>query len=159
MQGDKTLIQYLNQALAIELTAINQYFLHAKMYMDWGLKSLGKHEYDESIEEMQHADKLIERILFLQGLPNLQELGKLMIGEDVPECIDGDLQLEMQGRSLYVDAITYAEGIKDYVSRDLMQDILNDTEEHIDYLETQKSLIAATGLQNYLQTAMGSMSD
>ena len=157
MQGEQKVIQMLNQALAIELTAINQYFLHARMYRNWGLTGLGKHEYEESIEEMHHADKLIERILFLEGLPNMQDLGKLHIGEDVPECINGDLQLERQGREHYITAIAYCESVKDYVSRDILSDILGDTEEHVDYLETQLELISLTGLKNYLQTAMGNI--
>ena len=159
MQGDKTVIQMLNQALAIELTAINQYFLHARMYKNWGLNALGKHEYEESIEEMHHADKLIERILLLEGLPHMQELGKLFIGENVPECMQGDLSLEMAGREHYVKAIEHCESVKDYVSREILESILSDTEEHIDYLETQLSLIEKTGLENYLQFSMGSIEE
>ncbi len=155
MKGDTKVIQLLNKALSIELAAINQYFLHARMYKNWGLNALGKHEYDESIEEMRHADKLIERILFLDGLPHMQHLSKLSIGKVVPDCLAGDHKLELEARTLYVEAIGYCEEVNDYVSRTIFTENLRDTEEHIDYLETQISLVEQLGLENYLQSAMG----
>jgi len=155
MKGDTKVIQLLNKALSVELAAINQYFLHARMYKNWGLNALGKHEYDESIEEMRHADKLIERILFLEGLPNMQHLSKLSIGQKVPDCLAGDLKLEVEARELYVEAIGFCEEVNDYVSRLIFEENLRDTEGHIDYLETQLGLIEQLGLPNYLQSAMG----
>lgn len=154
MKGDKTVIQLLNKQLANELAAINQYFLHARMYKNWGFNALGKHEYEESIEEMQHADKIIERLLFLEGLPKM-EVPKLLIGQNVPECLAGDLKLERGAHADLIAGVAHCESVKDYVSRDLLQAILNDTEDHVDYLETQLELIDKVGVQNYLQTQMG----
>lgn len=154
MKGDPTVIQYLNKQLTNELTAINQYFLHARMLRHWGFEKLGKHEYEESIGEMKHADRLIERIFMLDGLPNLQDLHKLQIGENVPELLNADLGLEMAAQATVKEGIAYCESVRDYVSRDLLQDILDDTEEHIDYLETQIALVDQVGLQNYLQSQM-----
>jgi len=151
MKGDKKVIQFLNEALKKELTAVNQYFLHARMLDDCGVTKLGKHEYKESIEEMQHADSLIQRILFLEGLPNLQELGKLFIGQNVKEIMECDLKLEVDGAAHYRKAVEYADSVKDYVSRDLFAKILADEEGHIDYLETQLNLIETMGIQNYIQ--------
>ncbi len=151
MKGDKKIIELLNEALKKELTAVNQYFLHARMLEDWGITKLAKHEYNESIEEMRHADDLIKRILFLEGLPNLQELGKLYIGQDVKEIMECDMKLEVDGAGHYREADSYAEEVKDYVTRDLFAKILSDEEGHIDYLETQLQMIKNMGVQNYIQ--------
>jgi bacterioferritin len=151
MQGDPTVIRHLNDALRNELTAINQYFLHARMLNHWGVSKLGKHEYDESIDEMKHADKLINRILFLGGLPNLQDLDKLLIGEDVVEILECDLKLENAAMPKLREGIGYCESVRDYISRELLEDILESEEEHVDYLETQFDLIKRMGVENYVQ--------
>ncbi|VTU38149.1 Bacterioferritin [Variovorax sp. PBS-H4] len=155
MKGDPQVIDYLQAQLKNELTAINQYFLHYRMLKHWGLDKLAKKEYEESIGEMKHADKLMDRIFMLDGLPNLQDLAKLRIGEDVPEILQCDLASETGAQATIKDGIAHCEAVRDYVSRDLLQGILDDTEEHIDFLETQIDLVGKVGLQNYLQSQMG----
>jgi bacterioferritin len=155
VKGDVEVIRFLNAVLRNELTAINQYFLHARMFRNWGFGRLGEHEYHESVDEMKHADRLVERILFLEGLPNLQDLGKLLVGESVPEALQCDLTLERQAMPLLRDAIAHCERVADYVSRELFEAILESEEEHVDFLETQLELIDRVGLQNYLQSQMG----
>ena len=154
MKGDSHVIDYFNQVLANELTAIDQYFLHSRMFEDWGFGDLAKKEYDESIDEMKHAQSAIDRILFLEGLPNMQDLGRLKIGRQVPEILTNDLALEMEAHPVLKDAIAQAEKVGDFVSRNLLRAILDDEEDHIDWLETQLELIEKVGVQNYLQSQM-----
>ncbi|MBS3911340.1 MAG: bacterioferritin [Hydrogenophaga sp.] len=158
MKGDQTAIGHLQAQLKNELTAINQYFVHYRMLKHWGFDKLAKKEYDESIGEMKHADALMDRIFMLDGLPNLQDLGKLNIGEDVPELLGSDLALERGAQATIKDGIAYCESVRDYISRDLLLTILDDTEEHVDFLETQLELIEKVGLPNYLQSQMGDIS-
>ena len=157
MQGDRAIIARLNQVLTNELTSVNQYFLHARMLDNWGFRRLGKIIYDESIGEMRHADKLIKRILFLEGLPNLQDLLKLAVGETVTEALEADLKLELAGRATLVEGVAQCEAAADFVSREVLIDILTDTEEHIDFLETQLALARSLGEANYLQSAAGEL--
>ena len=158
MKGDPKVIEHLNAQLKNELTAINQYFLHYRMLKHWGFDKLAKKEYEESIGEMKHADALMDRIFTLDGLPNLQDLGKLLVGEDTVEILECDLKLERGAQATIKDGIAYCESVRDYVSRDLLQGILEDTEEHIDFLETQIDLAAKVGVQNYLQSQMAELS-
>ena len=159
MKGDKDVIKHLNKVLKNELTAINQYFLHSRMLKDWGLDKMGDYEYKESIEEMNHADWVIERILFLEGLPNLQDLGRLRIGEDIKEILEADLALEHDAIPDLRDAVEYCDTVRDYVSRDLFKKILDNEEEHVDFIETQLGLIEKVGMQNYQQSQMTPLGD
>ena len=159
MKGDAKVLDFLNQALKNELTSINQYFLHARMLDNWGMRHLGKIEYDESIDEMRHADRLIKRILFLEGLPNLQDLGKLFLGENVREILECDLRREMDAHPLYQAAIAYCESVKDFVTREILVYIQKSEEEHIDFIEEQLGLIDKMGLPNYVQSATGELKD
>jgi bacterioferritin len=159
VKGDAKVLDFLNQALKNELTSINQYFLHARMLDNWGMKHLGKIEYDESIDEMRHADRLIKRILFLEGLPNLQDLGKLFLGEDVREILECDLKREMAAHPMYQAAIAHCESVKDFVTRELLVHIQKSEEEHIDFIEEQLGLIDKMGLQNYIQSSTGELKD
>ncbi|MCC5982242.1 MAG: bacterioferritin [Oceanicaulis sp.] len=155
MKGDSGVIEHLNKALKLELTTVNQYFLHARMFKDWGFNKIAKIEYEESIDEMKHADMLIDRILFLEGLPNVQDLGKVMIGETLKECLECDLKAEQKAHPVYKEAIAYCEEVRDYGSRDLLEVILKSEEEHIDFLETQLELIERIGEERYMQSMMG----
>ena len=155
MKGDRKVIEFLNAVLRNELVAINQYFLHSRMYKDMGLTDLANHEYEESLDEMKHADQLIERILFLEGLPNMQDIGKLRIGESPREMLECDLKLEMDALPELKDAIAWCEEIRDFVSRDVFDSILSSEEEHVDWLETQLALVDSVGIKNYLQSKMG----
>ena len=155
MKGDPQVIVHLQAQLRNELTAINQYFVHYRMFEHWGFHRAAKKEYEESIGEMKHADRLMERVLMLDGLPNLQDLGKLLIGENLLECLGCDLKLERAAQAAIKEGVAYCESVRDYISREILEDILTDTEEHIDWLETQIDLVNRVGLQNYLQSQMG----